>query len=241
LILALGAPTATLLASVRPSEVLDALRSPDISAAAVVSLEASALAVTIALLLGVPAGYTIARMRGAGRAALVATIALPLVFPPIAAGVILLSVVGSQRLMGAWLRAHGLPIVDHLAGVVLAEFFSCAPFVVIAAAAAFGQVDPRLEEAARTLGARTFGVFFRIALPLAAPGIIAGAMLAWLRAIGEYGATSVVAYHPTSLPIALYVALSADGIQRASAIAYIFVAIAACVIAAQALMRRRVL
>jgi molybdate transport system permease protein len=111
--------------------------------------------------------------------------------------------------------------------------------VVIASAAAFGEIDPRLEEAARTLGAGPVGVFARVALPLASRGIAAGALLAFLRALGEYGSTAVVAYHPTSLPIALYVALSTDGLGRALAIAYVFGALAACIIIAQTLVRRQ--
>ncbi|MFN2461043.1 MAG: molybdate ABC transporter permease subunit [Candidatus Velthaea sp.] len=241
LLLALGAPVAALLFAVTPADAVAALRAPDVGAAAATSLRASALAVAVALVLGVPAGYLIARGRAAARGFFVLVFALPLVFPPVAAGVMLLALVGNRQPVGAWLAAHGAPIVDRLAGVTLAEFFSCAPLVVIAAAAAFGEVDVRLEEAARTLGAGTLGVFARIAVPLAAPGIAAGALLAWLRALGEYGATSVVAYHPASLPIALYVALSADGLQRALAIAYVFAALAACVVVTQALVRRRVL
>ncbi|GAC1422389.1 MAG: ABC transporter permease [Candidatus Velthaea sp.] len=241
LVLALGAPLVSLLVSVTPAQALAAASAADIREAAATSLEASLIALAIALLLGVPAGYLVARTRGAARALLVFAFAVPLVFPPIAAGVMLLSVVGTRQPLGAWLAAHGFVFVDRLAGVSLAEFFSCAPFVVIASAAAFGEVDRRLEEAARTLGASTLTVFIRIAVPLAAPGIVAGALLAWLRALGEYGATSVVAYHPTSLPVALYVALSADGLERAMAIAYIFAALAACVVVAQAFVRRRVI
>lgn len=241
LLLALGAPVAALVFAVAPADALAALRTSEVRAAAATSLEASALAVAVALVLGVPAGYLIARGGAATRGLLVFAFALPLVFPPIAAGVMLLALIGNRQPAGAWLAAHGMPVVDRLAGVAFAEFFSCAPLVVIAAAAAFGEVDVRLEEAARTLGAGTLGVFARVAVPLAAPGIAAGALLAWLRALGEYGATSVVAYHPASLPIALYVALSADGLQRALAIAYIFAALAACVVVAQALVRRRVL
>jgi len=239
LIVALGAPVASLLFSVTPAGAIAAFGAADIAPAIVTSVLASAIAVAIALVLGVPTGYLVARARGTGRAIFMFAFALPLVFPPIAAGVMLLSVVGNRQPLGAWLVAHGIVIVDRLGGVVLAEFFSCAPFVVIASAAAFGEVDRRLEEAAQTLGAGPLRVFTRIAVPLAAPGIIAGALLAWLRALGEYGATSVLAYHPTSLPIALYIALSADGLQRALSIAYIFAALAACIVIAQAFVRRR--
>ncbi len=239
LLLALGAPVAGLLLSVAPSAAFDALRTPEISGAALTSLAASGLAVIVALVLGVPAGYLIARTSGPLRTAGVLACTLPLAFPPVAAGVMILAIVGNRRPVGSWLAGHGLPIVDRFAGVVIAEFFSCAPFVVVAAAAAFSEVDLRLEEAARTLGAGTLETFGRIALPLAARGIAAGALLAFLRAFGEYGSTAVVAYHPTALPIALYVALSTDGLDRALAIAYLFAVFAACGIIVQALIRRQ--
>ncbi len=239
LVLALGAPVLALFLSVTPANALAALRGGEIGAAAGVSLTAGALAVGLALCLGVPAGYIVARSRRPWPALLGLVFALPLAFPPVAAGVMILAVVGNRQPVGRWLVAHGWPVVDRLAGVVAAEFFSCAPFIVIASAAAFGEIDPRLEEAARTLGAGTFGVFTRVALPLAARGITAGALLAFLRALGEYGATAVVAYHPTSLPIALSIALASDGLGRALAIAYLFAALAACVVVAAALVRRQ--
>lgn len=239
LVLALGAPVATLVASVTPATAFAVLADPPIAHAAIVSLAAALIAVGCALVLGVPTGYLVARSPGRRRALLVLVFALPLAFPPVAAGVMILAVVGNRQPVGSWLVAHGLPVVDTLTGIVCAEFFSCAPFVVIASAAAFGEIDPRLEEAARTLGAGPVGVFARVALPLAIRGIAAGALLAFLRALGEYGSTAVVAYHPTSLPIALYVALSTDGLGRALAIAYVFGALAACVIVAQTLVRRQ--
>lgn len=239
LLLMLGSPVVALFATVTPAAAYAALRVPDIAAATVTSLEAATIAVALALVLGVPTAYAIARSRPPWRALFVLGFALPLAFPPVAAGVMILAVVGNRQPVGAWLVAHGLPLVDRLAGVVTAEFFSCAPFVVIASAAAFGDVDVRLEEAARTLGSSSLEVLFRVALPLAARGITAGALLAFLRALGEYGATAVVAYHPTSLPIALYVALSTDGLARALAIAYLFAALAATVVLAQALIQRQ--
>ncbi len=239
LLLALGAPIATLLLTVSPGAALAVLRAPEISAAAEVSVEAALVAVLVALLLGVPAGYLVAHSPAGWRTPLLLALALPLAFPPVAAGVMILAVVGNRQPAGAWLAAHGWPIVDRFPGVVTAEFFSCAPFVVIAAATAFSEVDVRLEEAARTLGAGVWGVFARVSLPLAARGISAGALLALLRALGEYGSTAVIAYHPTSLPIALYVALTTDGLERALAIAYIFAALAACLIVAHALVRRQ--
>ena len=121
----------------------------------------------------------------------------------------LIYVFGIRSPLGQWLASHGTTVPDSLLGVGAAEFFVSGSFVAIAATAAFSALDPIYEDAARTLGASEWRIFARIALPAAAAGVGAGVAFAWLRAIGEYGATSIVAFHPTSLPVALYVALAA--------------------------------
>jgi molybdate/tungstate transport system permease protein len=167
-------------------------------------------------------------------------LALPLAFPPVASGIMLLQTVGTRTPLGAALASHGIVFVDSLWGVALAEFFVAGSFVVLTAAAAFGSLNTLYEDSARTLGAGTWRVFFRIALPLAAPNVLAGIVLAWMRAIGEYGATSILAYHPTALPVQLYVALSAQGVGASLALTYGFVVLAALVVGVQWALRRRV-
>jgi ABC-type sulfate transport system permease component len=233
------APLANLLLIVSPREIASALNDPATLSAVRTSLGASLVAVALAGLLGIPAAYAIAHFRDAWRTALLFLLALPLALPPIASGILLLGLFGARRPIGAWLAAHGIPIVDSFSGVAFSEFFVAGSLVAITSAAAFSEIDPVYEEAARTLGASPLRIFFRVALPLAAPGICAGLLLAWLRALGEYGATSVVAYHPTSLPIELYVALSADGVTRALALAEVFFILTALAVGAVWLLRRR--
>ncbi len=240
LVLAMLAPIVATLAAVSPAAVLATFAHGDARGAAQISLAASALAVGIASLLGIPAAFALAHATQAVRNIALCVLALPLAFPPVASGIMLLQTVGTHTPLGSLLAAHGLQVVDSFAGVTLAEFFVAGSFVVIAATASFAAVDRSLEEAARTLGAGPGRIFFAIAFPLAAPGIFAGVLLAWMRAIGEYGATSIVAYHPTSLPIAVYVALSAQGIGPALALSYGFVVLALIVVALQWALRRRV-
>ena len=235
---AMMGPLAAMLLSVSPASVAANLLSKASQSAAVVSFSASLLAVGIATLLGVPAGYELSRWRE--RSAVLFALALPLAFPPVASGILLLNVVGSHTPLGAWLAFHGIPFVDSFAGVVLAEFFVSGSFVVLTSAAAFHGLDPVYEESAATLGASNMQRFLRVALPLAAPNVLAGILLAWLRAIGEYGATSILAYHPTSLPVALYVTLSAQGIGPAVALSYGFVVLAALIVGMQWALRRHV-
>lgn len=205
-----------------------------------VSLLASAGATLAATLLGVPTGYALAHAVRPLRASAVFVLALPLAFPPVASGLMLLNLLGRQAPIGAWLAAHGAPVPDTLLGVAVAEFFVSGSLVALAATAAFASLDPIFADAARTLGIRESRIFTRIALPGAAGGISAGIAFAWLRALGEYGATSILAYHPTSLPVALYVALSASGVRQALALCYGFVLIAAVVLGARWVLRRGV-
>jgi ABC-type sulfate transport system permease component len=152
----------------------------------------------------------------------------------------LIYALGTHSPVGAWLAAHGLSVPDSLLGVGVAEFFVSGSFVAIAATAAFSTLDPIYEDAARTLGASEWRIFTRVALPAAAGSVGAGIAFAWLRAIGEYGATSIVAFHPTSLPVALYVTLSASGVREALALCYGFIVLAAVALAAAWVLRRGV-
>ncbi|HEY9085927.1 MAG TPA: ABC transporter permease subunit [Candidatus Tyrphobacter sp.] len=240
LVAAVALPIFSVLFSVSPSDVAHAFSGAAIRDAVRTSLIASLGATAIATIFGVPAGYALAGAPARLRSAALFLLALPLAFPPVASGVMLLSVFGSQAPIGAWLTAVGAPLPDTLLGVAAAEFFVSGSFVAIASAAAFAVLDPIHADAARTLGASEWRIFFRIALPAASANVLAGIGFAWLRAIGEYGATSIVAYHPTSLPVALYVSLSASGVREALALCYGFVLLAAVVLAAQWVLRRRV-
>ncbi len=240
LLLVMLGPVIAMLAAVPPSAVVHSFALPVAQDAVRVSLIASSIAVAAASVLGVPAGYALAHSPHGLRGLLLSLLALPLAFPPVASGIILLQTIGTRTALGSALAQHGIVFVDSIWGVALAEFFVAGSFVVITAAAAFGSLDPSYDESAQTLGAGSAARFFRIALPLAAPNVLAGMVLAWMRAIGEYGATSIVAYHPTSLPVQLYVALSAQGVGASLALTYGFVVLAAVVVAVQWALRRRV-
>lgn len=228
LLLAVAGPIAVVLLTVSPLEAARAFALPAAAQAVRVSFIASFAATALATILGVPAGYWLSRTNRSLSAALLFVLALPLAFPPVASGIILLSVL------------RGTPVPDSLAGVCAAEFFVSGSFVAIAANAAFSALDPVYEEAARTLGVGEWRIFRSVALPAAATNVAAGIAFAWLRAIGEYGATSIIAYHPTALPVALYVALSASGVRAALALTYGFIVLAVVVLAAQWVLRRRV-
>ena len=182
---------------------------PGLARAAGVSVASATLSTLLVAVGGVPLGYVLARGSGRGLALLGFAVQLPLALPPLASGVLLLFLLGYASPLGR--LAHGA-LTDTFAGIVLAEAFVSAPFLIVAARQAFAAIDPLLEEVAATLGHRPGAVFRRVGFPLAWRGILAGLLLCWLRAFGEFGATVMVAYHPYSLPVFAYVAFGAAGL-----------------------------
>lgn len=177
--------------------------------ASAVSVASASVATLLIALGGIPLGYLLARAQGRFSVVVGFLVQMPLALPPLASGILLLFLVGYSSPLG---RATKGALTDSFAGIVLAEVFVAAPFLVIAARSAFASIDPVLEGVGATLGRRPLEVFFRIALPLAWPSVLSGMLLAWLRAFGEFGATVMVAYHPYSLPIYTYVAFGGQGL-----------------------------
>jgi molybdate transport system permease protein len=178
------------------------------------SLKVASWATLIDLLLGVGTAYALARWRFPGRALLDAVLTLPMVLPPTVLGYYLLVVIGKRGWLGGWLYEHlGINLIFTWQGAVIAASVVAFPLVLKAARTALEGVDPRLENAARVLGQTEAGVFFRVSLPLAWPGILAGTLLAFARALGEFGATLMVAGsipgRTQTLSIAVYEAVQA--------------------------------
>ena len=182
---------------------------PALAHATRVSITSASLATALVALGGIPLGYRLAHARGRAAGLLGFLVQLPLALPPLASGVLLLFLLGYASPLG---RLTGGALTDSFAGIVLAEAFVAAPFLIVAARSAFAAMDPQLEAVAATLGHRPGAVFRRVALPVAGRAILAGALLAWLRAFGEFGATVMVAYHPYSLPVLTYVAFGSEGL-----------------------------
>jgi molybdate transport system permease protein len=158
------------------------------------TLRVSALAVLVILPPGLAIAWLLARFRWPGKSLAETLIALPLVLPPVATGLILLKLLGRRGALGAFLHDRlSLDVVFTWRGVVVAMAVMSFPLLVRGARVAFEGVDPRLEQIARTLGATDTRVFFTITLPLARNGILGGTLLAFARALGEFGATILVA------------------------------------------------
>jgi len=194
------------------------------------SLLTAPAATAVATAFGVPLAYVLARETFPGKRLIEALVVLPLVVPPVVGGAMLLSVVGRFTPIGAAAARVGVPLTDSLLGVVLAQTFVAAPFVVITARAGFGAVDERLEQASRSLGYGPIATFRRVSLPLASRAIVAGVVLTFARAIGEFGATMMVAYNPRTMPTRIWVDFISGGIDAIVPLALALLAVTLVVV-----------
>jgi molybdate transport system permease protein len=208
-------PLAGLVARTPWADALTQLKAPETLEALRLSLVASFSATAIALLLGVPLAWVYARVEFPGRSLLRALTTLPMVLPPVVGGIALLLAFGRRGLLGGWLDStFGITIPFTTAGAVMAETFVAMPFLVLTVEAGLRSMDRRYEEAARTLGAGRWRVFSRVTVPLIAPSLLAGAVLCWARALGEFGATITFAGNfpgvTQTMPLAVYLLLETN-------------------------------
>jgi molybdate transport system permease protein len=199
------------------------------------SLETATAATAVAMALGVPLAWLLARTRFPGRRLVRALVTLPLVLPPVVGGVALLLALGRNGIVGKWLDTwFGVTLPFTTAGVVVAEAFVAMPFLVISVEGTLRAADSRYEEAAATLGASRFTAFRRVTLPMIAPGVAAGAVLAWARALGEFGATITFAGsfpgRTQTMPLSVYLALQDDP-DAAVALSLVLLAVSVAVLA----------
>lgn len=191
-----------------PNRLVDQLSNPVVTDAFVVSLKTSLLAQALILLFGTPTAYLLATRRFPGHALTVTFVELPLVLPPAVAGVGLLAALGRFGLLGSSLHALGISLPFTQSAVTVAVAYVASPLYIRQAIASFEAVDPRMPAASRTLGAGPLSTFFRVVLPLARGGLIAGLALSFARGLGEFGATIMFAGSlqrvTQTLPLAIY-------------------------------------
>lgn len=228
-------PLAALLVRAPWRDLPDQLTSPEVWDALRLSLICATSATAVSLVLGVPLAWLLARTEFPGRGLVRALVTLPLVLPPVVGGVALLLALGRNGVVGRWLDAwFGITLPFTTAGVVIAEAFVALPFLVISVEGTLRAADPRFEEAAMTLGASRFTAFRRVTLPLIMPGIAAGSVLAWARALGEFGATITFAGNfpgrTQTMPLAVYLAMQSDP-AAAIALSLVLLAVSIAVLA----------
>jgi molybdate transport system permease protein len=207
-------PLIALLVRAPWSDALGELSSAGAWTALRLSVEVSLISAAICVVVGVPIAYVLSRGSWPGRSIVRALVLLPLVLPPVVGGVALLSALGRSGIAGRFLLDAGIQLTFTTAGAVVATTFVSLPLVVLAVEAGLRSMDVRLEEAASTLGASRSFAFANVLLPLLRSQIVAGAVLAWARALGEFGATITfagnLAGRTQTLPLAVYQAQQVD-------------------------------
>ena len=243
LVLFIVIPLIALVVHVPPDRIAHALATPAARDALRLSLITTACSLALTLVLGTPLALVLARSKIPGRTVLDAIVDLPIVVPPAVAGLALLFAFGHFGIAGPLLDALHLRIAFTTAAVVLAQLFVGAPFYVRAARAGFVSVPRLFEEASETLGMGPLRTFARITVPLALPALAGGAMLAWARSLGEFGATIMFAGNlqgvSQTLPLAVYLGLQSGDLELSASLAIVLVAIALAVAIGVRILERR--
>jgi molybdate transport system permease protein len=239
----LALPLLALLFSSADAGFVEGLAHPAVWPALRLSLLTTSVTLLLVVLLGTPLAWTLARSQSRVAHVVETVVQLPIVVPPAVAGVALLLTFGRRAALGSFFAQLGLALPFTTTAVVLAELFVSAPFFVQAAISAFRRVDENLLRVARSFGASPFRVFLRIALPLATPGLVAGAAMSWARSLGEFGATLMFAGNlegrTQTLPLAIYVTLESD-MHAAQSLSILLVTFAlALLLLVRAMLRRQ--
>ena len=208
-------PLATILTFIEPSKLLDSLTRPQVWDAFVLSLISATISTLLLSLFGIPLAYFLARhtTNFPGRFLLRVIIIIPLVLPPLASGALLLGVFGPNSPLGQ--AFPGVEFTQSILGVIIAQTYVASPFMILASQAAFESVDESYEKIARVLGKTRLETFFKISLPLAKTGIVIGFIMSWVRAVGELGATIMMAYNPHTISIQIFEDNSIGGLRQA--------------------------
>lgn len=236
-------PILSLIVWTMSEDSWSAMASPAAREALSLSIKTTSVTMTILILIGTPAAYLLARVDFPGNRALNTLVELPIVLPPSAAGIALLLAFGRFGLLGESLGAFGITLSFTTVAVVMAEVFVAVPFYVRQAAIGFASVDRNVEEAALVDGADRPAAFFRITVPLAFPALVAGAVTAWARALGEFGATIIFAGNfqgvTQTIPLAIYSTFQKGDLDAAVALSVLVLGFAFVVILAVRYLARR--
>jgi molybdate/tungstate transport system permease protein len=214
-------PIVRLATTSSPASLRQAAAAPAIRDATLLSLQAAAITAAVATVFGVPLAYLLARGTFRGRGLIQAVVDLPLVVPHTVAGIALLFVFGRTGWVGAPATRLGVSFYGSQWGIVTAMLFVSCPFAVNSARVAFEAIDPRLEQAARSLGATGWHAFRRITLPLGLRGVLTGAVLVYARSISEFGAVIILAYYPATAPVEIYNLFLQSGLTQSAAAAVV--------------------
>jgi molybdate transport system permease protein len=239
----LGIPLAALIIREPPALLWQAIKQPEALQALQLSIVTTCISTLLTVVFGLPVAYILARLRFRGRAFLETLVTMPTVLPPVVAGVALLITFGRFGLLGRYLSPLGVTLPFTTVAVVMAQMFVSAPFFINSTKAGLEQLDRRYEVAAYTLRASPLYTFRRVVLPLIRPALLAGAGLAWARALGELGATITFAGNfpgsTETTPIAVYISAESD-LEAAVSLSVVLLAVSFGVLLALRLGRSKI-
>ncbi|MDN5846113.1 MAG: ABC transporter permease [Candidatus Nitrosocosmicus sp.] len=206
-------PLVSIFTFVQPSTLLSSLTRPDVVDAFVLSIITASISTMLIGLFGVPLAYCLSRYKFRGSFILQIIVIIPLVLPPLASGALLLGVFNPQSVIEK--TFYDIEFTQSIIGIIIAQTFVASPFMILASMAAFDMIDKSYENIARILGKKNWQVFVRISIPLAKKGILIGFIMTWIRAIGELGATLMMAYNPHTISIQIYEDNAIGGLSQA--------------------------
>lgn len=225
ILLFIAAPLARTVASPSLEAMRATLCDPDVLRSVGLSLWASGLAAVLALVLGTPLAHVLARREFPGKKLVESLIDLPIMIPHPVVGIALLTLAGRNNWFGQALSSLGLEIMGSVTGITAVLFFVGLPFYINTAKAGFESVPVRLENVARSLGAGPGATFFRVTLPLCRRSMLVGMILCMARALSEFGAAAIVAYHPMIAPVLMYERFTAYGLKYSQPVAVILIVV----------------
>lgn len=206
-------PLVSIFNFVEPSTLLTSLTRPEVIDAFVLSIITASISTMLIGLFGVPLAYCLSRYKFPGSFLIQVIVIMPIALPPLASGALLLGVFNPQSILDKTFPQ--IEFTQSIIGIIIAQTYVASPFMILASMAAFDMVDKSYENIGRILGKKNWQVFVRISLPLAKKGILVGFIMTWIRAIGELGATLMLAYNPHTMSIQIYEDNAIGGLSHA--------------------------
>ena len=221
---------------IEPAKLIESLKRTEIQDSVILSLTTATISTILVSIFGIPLAFVLARFQFKVKFLIRMIVILPLVLPPLASGTMLLGVFGPYSLIG---KIVTVDFTQSVIGVVIAQTYVASPFLILPTQAAFESIPERYEIVARTLGKKKWQVFFSVYLPLAKIGILVGLLMAWIRSIGELGATMMMAYNPHTVSIQIFEDNAIGGIRNSVAGIILVIIIALVGLTVFVLIRRQ--
>ena len=217
--------------------VISSIQRPEIVGAFILSIVTASVSTGIIILFGIPLAYCLSRYNFPGKSVLFIVVVIPLVLPPLASGALLLGVFNPSSILNIWFPK--IEFTQSIIGIIIAQTYVASPFLILASLTAFGSIDRSLEDIARVLGKKNWQVFMKVSLPLAKKGILIGIVMTWIRAIGELGATLMLAYNPHTISIQIYEDNAIGGLTNAIPSILMSIALSIVLVAVYSILVKR--